>query len=84
MLSDDERRRLEELEAGLREEDPQFSHAFTTPVPSLGSRRRRVAVWLGVVAGIAVVTGLILGNVPTVVVAICAVGVAAALWLPPR
>jgi hypothetical protein len=81
MLSDNERRRLEELEASLQQDDPDLARTFAGREP-LGSRRRRtVAISMAIVALLAAVAGLIAGNVPVVVMAICAFGLAAGLWL---
>ncbi|MDG6110340.1 DUF3040 domain-containing protein [Dactylosporangium aurantiacum] len=80
MLSDSERRRLEELEAGLRADDPTLARALAgRPSPS-GSRRKVAAAWIAAAAVVTAITGLIVGSVATVVVAICALGVAAGVW----
>ena len=81
MLSDSERRRLEELEASLSAEDPSLARTLTSG-PQRATRRRRVAaIWIAVTATAAVVIGLGLGSVVTVVIALCALGVAAGVWL---
>lgn len=83
MFSDRERRLLEELEARLVQEDPQLAETFASPAQ--GSRRRRiVSVCIAALAVAAAVTGLMLTSVPTVVIALCVLGVAAGLWLSAR
>ena len=86
MLSDAEQRRLAEIEISLRAEDPRFARRFDARAGG-GTRPRWqsvVALILAVGAVLAVVVGLVLGNVATVVFAVTGLGSAAGIWGTPR
>jgi hypothetical protein len=83
MLNDGEQHRLDEIEARLHTEDPKLVRALSRTYDSRFVRRRRVAVIGGAVAVVAVVVGLAVINVVMVVVALCATGVAAAVYFTP-
>jgi len=83
MLNDGEQRRLDEIEARLRGDDPKLVRALSRPYDARLVRRRRVAVFGGIIAVAAVVAGLAVINVAMVVVALCATGIAAALYFTP-
>src|SRR5689334_12773327 len=76
VLSDAEQRRLTEIEAQLRNDDPTFVQRFG------GGRRRarwhRLAATLGLVVASAIAClGLVFGSVGTVVIALIALGASA-------
>jgi hypothetical protein len=86
MLSDAEQRQLTVIESLLREDDPAFVQRFS----SRWDRRRR-GTWRGLAALLALavavataVIGLVFVSVPTVVIALTAVGAAAGLWITDR
>lgn len=83
MLSDAEQRRLSEIEAKLRNDDPVFVQRFDN-----GPRRPRWHRWAAttalVVASAVTCLGLVLGSVGTVVVALIALGASAGIWITDR
>jgi Flp pilus assembly protein TadB len=86
MLSDAEQRQLTAIESQLRQDDPAFVERFTGRWD-----RRRHGQWRGlaalaalVVAVAAAVVGLMLTSVPTVVIAVTAVGSTVGLWITDR
>lgn len=80
MLSESERRVLADLEASLRDDSDLVAtsdrHSSAADHPY-----RTLAVWLAGVATVVIAGGLFTGNIPGVVVAICSLAVAAALWV---
>ncbi|WP_297600661.1 DUF3040 domain-containing protein [Mycobacterium sp.] len=83
MLSDAEHRKLNEIEAQLRNEDPVFVHRFDD-----GRRRSRWHRWTAtfalVVASVVACLGLVFGSVGTVVAALIALGASAGVWITGR
>ena len=86
MLSDAEQRRLSEIEAQLRSDDPAFVEGFEK-----GERGGPRSVWRQLATlvggGLAVLfcgMGLAFGSVGAVVVALTALGAAIGLWVVQR
>ena len=80
MLSDAEQRRLAQIEAGLRADDPSFARRFDRrPTPS---RRRRVIAGSVLIVSLAVLVVAALGGV-LLVILIAVVGLVAsgAVWV---
>ena len=86
MLSEAERRKLNEIESQLGAEDPAFVQRFDgrakTQVRS--GRRGRVALLVVAVAMTVAVVGLIVSSVGIVVVALTGIGAGAGLWVTHR
>lgn len=81
MLSESEQRRLNEIESLLNGEDPSWARRFARTADAITVHRRRVAaVVVAILATVSTVVGLIVANVPIVVLSICMIGVAAGLW----
>jgi hypothetical protein len=84
MLNEHEQRTLAEIESTLSLDDPAFLRKFTG---TADDRTQRVRLWVAVILGVAGLIGAFLGlrytSVPTVVVAICTVGIAAGTWTWP-
>jgi hypothetical protein len=82
-LSDDERRRLTEIESLLRANDPDFVHRFER---RRRRRNRRNALTLLAIslAMIVVVVALARGSVAAAVFGLISVGVIAGLWVSRR
>jgi hypothetical protein len=83
MLSDADRRRLADIEVGLRSEDPDFVRRFDTR-GRLGLRPRwrgiTASVW--VVAGAAIVgLGMVIGAIGMALIGLSVVGVGAMWWI---
>jgi hypothetical protein len=83
MLSDAEQHELIAIESRLRADDPVYVERFTS-----GWRHRPRRGWRRLAALVAVVAamvtagvGLVLASVPTVVVALTAMGAASGWWL---
>jgi len=78
MLSDQERRRLGELELQLHAEDPRFASKFQTIADHL--RSRLIVALLVMIAGVAMmVIGLVRASVPLAVVGILTAGAGACI-----
>jgi uncharacterized membrane protein len=81
MLSESEQRRLNEIESLLHGEDPSWVRRFARTADAIPVHRRRVAaVVVAILAMVSTVIGLVVTNVPIVVLSICVIGVAAGLW----
>jgi Flp pilus assembly protein TadB len=81
MLSESEQRRLNEIESLLQGEDPSWASRFARTADTIAVHRRRLsAVVIAILATVTTVIGLVLANVPLVVVSICLVGAAAFMW----
>ena len=79
MFSEAEQRRLAEIEALLRAEDPAFVDHFDTHWAA--PRRWRIAAVLGFVASILLtLTALALASVAGAVLGLCGMGAAAGMW----
>ena len=86
MLSDAEQRRLSEIEAELRADDPVFVDGFENREHG-GPRSvwRQLAILVGGVLAVLVCgVGLAFGSVGAVVVALTALGAAVGLWVVQR
>jgi hypothetical protein len=82
MLSDAERRRLTEIERGLRSEDPEFAERFGHVGPRgphkwPGMTARGWLITAALIMGLAVLTA----NVGTALIALSVAGVSVAWWL---
>jgi hypothetical protein len=86
MLSEAERRRLNEIESQLGAEDPAFVRRFADRAEPQSRARWRgiVAVLLVVVATTVAGIGLIMGSIGTVVLALIGIGAGAGLWITHR
>jgi hypothetical protein len=82
MLSETERRKLTEIESQLRIEDPAFAQRFDDR--KRPGRRGLVALLSAAVAVAVAGTGLVVGSVGTVVVALTAIGASAGMWVTHR
>ena len=81
MLSESEQRRLNEIESLLQGEDPSWASRFARTADTIAVHRRRLAaVVIAILAAVSTVIGLVLANVPLVVVSICLIGAAACMW----
>jgi hypothetical protein len=81
MLSESEQRRLNEIESLLQGEDPSWASRFARTADAIAVHRRRLAaVVIAILAAVSTVIGLVLTNVPMVVVSMCMIGVAAGMW----
>jgi hypothetical protein len=81
MLSESEQRRLNEIESLLQGEDPSFASRFARTADTIAVHRRRLAaIVIAILAAVSTVIGLVLANVPLVVVSICMIGAAACMW----
>ena len=81
MLSESEQRRLNEIESLLQGEDPSWASRFARTADTIAVHRRRLAaVVIAILATVSTVIGLVLANVPLVVVSICLIGAAACMW----
>jgi hypothetical protein len=81
MLSDAEQRRLTEIEAQLRTDDPVFVHRFDEGEQPLEVQRRGVlATLLAAVAVTTVGIGLALRSEGMVVVGLFAIVISASMW----
>jgi hypothetical protein len=86
MLSENEQRRLAEIESSLSGDDPGFVHRFGRRTFDGRRRRRRlVAVLVAICGAIGAIVGLApRPHVAVVVLAMCSIGVAAGIytWRP--
>jgi len=83
MLSDAEQRRLAEIEASLRIDDPAFTRRFDTRWHA--PRRWRLLALLAIpITVLATVIGVVQGSVAVAVVGLSATGAAAGLWFSHR
>jgi Flp pilus assembly protein TadB len=80
MLNQNDRRRLEEIERRLREEDPEFARRFTRGRPRRTGMTRLWAVLVLVVGGLGMVISLLV-VLPAVLVLSLAATVAGVLLL---
>jgi hypothetical protein len=81
MLSESEQRRLNEIESLLQGEDPSWAGRFARTADTIAVHRRRVAaVVIAILATVSTVIGLVISNVPLVVVSLCLIGAGACLW----
>lgn len=80
-LSDDERRRLAELEDLLTAQDPSFARNLESGKPSGAVPRRKVFAILAVLAGLALVIIGVATQVPLIGIAGFVVECGAAYWL---
>ena len=82
MLSDAERRRLGEIERGLRSEDPEFAERFGHGMRR-GARKSRGMTargWL-IAATLIMALAVLMASVTTALIALSVAGVSAGLWL---
>jgi hypothetical protein len=89
MLSENEQRRLAEIELLLSADDPGFAHRFGRGTPEMRLRRRRlIAVLVALCGALGAVAGLLASaNVPITVISMCGVGAGGYIytWVkPPR
>jgi hypothetical protein len=86
MLSDAEQHRLTQIESHLRSEDPAFVQRFDGRArPRLRPGRRNLLALVAVIVAVTVVgVGLYVSSVPTVVVALTALGGVVGLWITGR
>jgi Protein of unknown function (DUF3040) len=83
MLSEAEHRRLAEIEALLRADDPAFAQQFDARWDV--SQSRRILAFLGFLLAVMVtVVALITGSVGIAVLGLVGVGTAAGVWLSHR
>jgi hypothetical protein len=82
MLSENEQRRLAEIELSLSADDPGFAHRFGRGTAESRQRRRRlIAVVVAVCGALSAVAGLFANaNVPVVVVSMCGIGAAGCIF----
>ena len=83
MLSQDDRRRLEEIERRLRDEDPAFARLFTR-WPRRGSGMGRLWALLVLVVGVLGVVISLLAALPAVLLLSLAMTVTGGVWLNRR
>jgi hypothetical protein len=79
-LSKHEQRQLEQIERGLRGEDPRFAGAVAAADPQAHYKRRVIAAALGFVAGVGLLLAGVVINVILIAVAGFAVMLACSLW----
>jgi hypothetical protein len=86
MLSDAEQRQLTAIESQLRADDPDFVERFTDGRQGSwrGGWRRRVALITFVLTTITIGTGLAVGSVIMVVIALITVGALSGWWITGR
>jgi hypothetical protein len=80
-LSDDERRRLTEIESSLRADDPDFVQRFER---RRRNRRNTVALLAISIAMIVIAVALARGSVAAAVFGLISIGVIAGLWITRR
>ena len=83
MLNQNDRRRLEEIERRLREEDPEFARRFTRWPPQRTGTSRLLPILVLVIGGLGMVVSLVMG-LPAVLVLSLAATVAGGFWLNRR
>ena len=83
MLNQNDRRRLEEIERRLLEEDPEFARRFTQLPPTRSSRSRLLPILVLVVGVLGMVTSLLV-VLPAVFVLSLAATIAGRVWLQRR
>lgn len=81
-LSDDERRRLEELEKQLSAQDPSLARDLEDGKPADRVPRRRVFASLAVLVGLALVIAGVVMKMPVIGVIGFVLQCAGAYWLP--
>jgi hypothetical protein len=86
MLSDADRKRLADIEVGLRSEDPDFVRRFDTR-GRLGLRPRwrgiTASVWI--VAGAAIIAlGMVIGAIGMALIGLSVAGIGAVWWISDR
>jgi hypothetical protein len=79
-LSEHEQRLLEQIEQGLRADDPRFADAVAAADPRMRYKRRVTAAALGFVVGVGLLFAGVVTNVTLVVVAAFVVMLACSLW----
>jgi hypothetical protein len=79
-LSEHEQRLLEQIEQGLRADDPRFADAVAAADPRMRYKRRMTAAALGFVVGVGLLFAGVVTNVTLVVVAAFVVMLACSLW----
>jgi Protein of unknown function (DUF3040) len=79
-LSEHEQRLLEQIEQGLRADDPRFADAVAAADPRVRCKRRVIAAALGLVVGVGLLFAGVVTNVILVVVAAFVVMLACSLW----
>lgn len=83
MLNQNDRRRLEEIERRLLEEDPEFARRFTQLPPTRSGRSRLLPILVLVVGALGMVTSLLV-VLPAVFVLSLAATIAGRVWLQRR
>jgi DUF3040 family protein len=79
-LSEHEQRQLEQIEQGLRADDPQFADAIHAAGPRVRYKRRVIAAALGFVIGVGMLLAGVVINIILVAVAGFVVMLACSLW----
>ena len=79
-LSEHERRQLEQIEQGLRADDPGFADAVHAADPRVHYKRRVIAAAVGLVIGVGLLLAGVVINVIPVAVAGFVVMLACSLW----
>lgn len=83
MLNQNDRRRLEEIERRLREEDPEFARRFSRWPPPRTGASRLLPVLVIVVGVLGMATSMLMG-LPAVLVLSLTATVAGGIWLNRR
>ena len=84
MLNQNDRRRLEEIERRLQEEDPEFARRFTRWPPQAGRRRSRLLPVLVLVVGVLGLMMSMLVALPAVLLLSLVATVGGGVWLHRR
>jgi hypothetical protein len=79
-LSEHEQRQLEQIEQGLRADDPRFADAIHAAGPPVRYKRRVIAAALGFVAGVGMLLAGVVISIILVAVAGFVVILACSLW----
>lgn len=83
MLNQNDRRRLEEIERRLREEDPEFARRFTRWPPQRTGASRLLPILTIVVGVLGMVTSMLMG-LPAVFILALAATITGGIWLQRR
>jgi hypothetical protein len=83
MLNQNDRRRLEEIERRLREEDPEFARRFSRWPPPRTGPSRLLPILVIVLGVLGMVTSMLMG-LPAVLVLSLTATVAGGIWLRRR
>jgi hypothetical protein len=83
MLNQNDRRRLEEIERRLLEEDPEFARRFTSWPPPRSGRSRLLPILVIILGSLGMVASLLV-VLPAVFLLSLAATVAGSVWLKRR